>query len=78
MGPWLWVALLVIVVGALAWYALSRGEPQQINMPEFEAPSLPESEPTVEINVQEAPSQPAGGADAEAPSPAPTQPEQND
>jgi hypothetical protein len=78
VGPWLWVALLVIVVGALAWYALSRSEEQQINLPEFETPSLPEPEPTVEINVQEAPAQPAGAADAEAPSPAPTQPEQND
>lgn len=54
-GVWIWVVLLVIVVGALAWYALSRGEPADIDLPEVEAPDvdLPQDEPNIEVNVGE-------------------------
>lgn len=57
---WLWVLLLVLLVGALAWYALSRGEPQQVDLPEVEAPEvdLPDDEPNIEVNVGE-----GGGGD---------------
>ena len=62
---WLWVVLLLAVVGGLAWYALSRGEPADLEMPEVEAPEIdiPEGEPNIEINVEEAEPAPAGGAE---------------
>lgn len=58
---WLWVVLLLAVVGVLAWYALSRGEPADLEMPSVDAPEidLPESEPNIEINVEEAAPAPA-------------------
>ena len=51
---WLWVVLLLAVVGALAWYALSRGEPADLEMPEVEAPTIevPDPEPNIEVNVE--------------------------
>lgn len=51
---WLWVILLLLVVGALAYYALSRGEPQRPELPSFEAPQpdLPEQQqPAVDVDV---------------------------
>lgn len=51
----IWVLLLALVVAALAWYALSRGEPAEVDMPEVEAPDvdLPEDEPNIEVNVDD-------------------------
>ena len=51
---WLWVVLLLLVVGALAWFALSRGEPADLEMPTVEAPDIevPDPEPNIEVNVQ--------------------------
>jgi hypothetical protein len=53
---WLWVILLLLAVGALAWYALSRGEPDALDIPEVEAPDIevPADEPDIEINVPDA------------------------
>lgn len=57
---WIWILLVVLVVGALAWYALSRGEPADIDLPEVEAPDveIPQDEPNIEVNVGE-----GGGGD---------------
>jgi len=54
-NAWIWVLLLVLVVGALAWYALSRGEPADVDIPEVEAPDvdLPDDEPNIEVNVDD-------------------------
>jgi hypothetical protein len=37
---WVWVTLLAVLIALLAWYALSRGEPQQIEMPELGTPDI--------------------------------------
>ena len=65
---WLWVLLTVLVVGALAWFALSRGEPADLEVPEIEAPDIemPADEPNIEINVP-APAEGEGGGEAAAP-----------
>ena len=77
---WIWVVLLLVVVGGLAYYALSRGEPQQPQLPSFEAPEidLPEREPAVDVDVNvESPAPATEGAPAADPQggaepPAPT------
>ena len=62
---WLWVVLLLLVVGALAAYALTRGEPADLEMPDIGAPELeaPEvstdPEPNIEIEVNEPTQAPA-------------------
>lgn len=70
-SAWLWVIPLVLVVGFLAWFALSRGEPEQIDLPEMEAPNIemPAPEQNIEINMPEATPEPAA-----APEQAPAQP----
>ena len=70
-STWLWAIPVVLVVAFLAWFALSRGEPQQIDMPEMEAPSIemPAPEQNIEINMPEATSEPAA-----APAQEPAQP----
>lgn len=68
---WIWVVLLLVVVGGLAYYALSRGEPQQPQLPSFEAPEidLPEREPPVDVDVNVESPAPAtdGATEAEPP-----------
>ncbi len=63
---WIWVVLLLVVVGGLAYYALSRGEPQQPQLPSIETPQidLPEREPAVDVDVNV--ESPGAGAGAEA------------
>ena len=55
-ASWIWEGLVLLVVAALAWYALSRGEPQELEMPDIEAPQIevPQDQPDIEINVPEA------------------------
>jgi hypothetical protein len=63
-GPAIWIIPLLIVVGLLLWYVLTRGERTQIQVPEIEAPRIeaPSPEPQrIEINLPERtePAQPA-------------------
>lgn len=55
-GPgtaWIWLVLLLFIVLGLVWYVLSRGQPQEMRLPEIEAPTIevPQPEQRIEINV---------------------------
>lgn len=46
----IWLIPLLLLVIALVWYALTRGQPQAIEMPEVEVPTVeaPAAEPRTE------------------------------
>jgi hypothetical protein len=71
-GIWaLWLIPLLVLVIVLVWYALTRGQPQSVTMPEVDVPAAEPSrtEQRIEIDVVQPREAATPPADADAPPP---------
>jgi hypothetical protein len=67
----LWLIPLLVVVIALVWYALTRGQPQSVTIPEVEVPAAEpaRTEQRIEIDVVEPRQEASPPSDADSPPP---------